>query len=177
MHAFPAGPACFPLRTLSCGLAIAFAAFWTNPAAAEMPRERMAKADRLMLRAAAQNHVAEIDAGRLVAARGRSPDVRAYALRNTAAHSRQLDLLQQLAFSRGVTLPLAADLQQQAALAVWRTLAVERLEDVYRRQGGVSHSGVAARRYRAALLSGDVQVRTYAYQAMEAMKPHLAVAE
>lgn len=99
---------------------------------------KMSTADMKMMQQLAVANMAEIQAGKMALEKSQSADVKSFAQKMVDDHTKASDQLQQLAQSKGVTLPAQLDSKHQAEIDRLGKASGDRFDEMYMRRGGVA---------------------------------------
>jgi putative membrane protein len=98
----------------------------------------VSKSDQKMMQDLAQANMSEIEAAKLAQQKSSSEDVKSFAQKMIDDHTKAGEQLQQLAQSKGVTLPTEPDSKHQAELKKLGALSGDKFDKMYTAQGGVT---------------------------------------
>jgi len=139
---------------------------------------KVSSADRNMMRSIAQTNLAEIAMGKLALSKSQNDDVKTFAQKMIDDHTTALNDLQQLAQSKGVTLPTTPDGKHQAAAKKLGALSGEKFDTAYKTQAGVKdHREAHNILQRAATKAKDPDLKAYITKTSAAVDTHLQTAQ
>jgi putative membrane protein len=139
---------------------------------------KVAKADRDFMKQAAQNGHAEIEASKLAQAKATQPDVKSYAQKMVAEHTRTHQELTALAQSKGVDLPDGPSLMQRAKLKMLSAADGEKFDARYAENFGVKAHEDTIKLFReGAEKSQDSEVKAFARKTLPHLQEHLTLAK
>lgn len=98
----------------------------------------MRKADQDMVMDLARANLAEIKAGEMAISKSQNPEVKAFAQKMIDDHTSAQKDVEQLAKSKGITLPTEVDTKHKTMMTALDKLSPERFDRTYMSQGGVS---------------------------------------
>lgn len=138
----------------------------------------MSKADQNLMREMAQANLAEIQAGKLAMEKSQSDQVKKFAQQMIDDHTKANGELQQLAQSKGVTLPNQPDKQHQAMVKKMGTMSGAEFDRNYMAQGGVrDHKNTHTLLQRAETRAKDPDLKALAGKMLPIVDRHLAMAQ
>ena len=138
----------------------------------------IAKADRKMMNDMAQANLAEIQAGKLAADKAQDQDVKQFAQKMVEEHTQAQKELEQLAQTKGVTLPASPDSKHQAMMKNLSALSGEKFDREYMSRGGVAdHKATRDLLKRVEDRAKDADLKALAGKALAAVEEHLHVAQ
>lgn len=156
-------------------------ALTAGTAAADKPAAgsgKLAAGDRNLIREMAQTNLAEIETGKLAQSKSKSDEVKSFAQKMIDDHTAALNELQQLAQSKGLSLPAAPDAKHQAALKKLDALSGAQFDRKYMAQAGVKDHHQAQRlMQRAAGKAKDADLKAYAAKSLAVVDAHLKTAQ
>jgi putative membrane protein len=106
--------------------------------AASAPAATMNKADQKILSDMAQANMAEIENAKLAQSKSQNDQVKTFAQQMIDDHTKALTDIQQLASSKGVTLPTEPDKQHKAMADKLAAMSGDAFDKAYKAQAGVS---------------------------------------
>lgn len=138
----------------------------------------VAGSDRAFVAEAAASGMAEIEAGRYVAARTKAPKVREFAQRLEREHAAADEELQRIAAGKGIALPGAIEGEPAMRLQRLKSLPADGLEREFLQSFGVElHTGAIALFEREAREGQDPELRGYAEQTLPKLREHQGMAQ
>lgn len=138
----------------------------------------VAGADRLFMAEAANNNLAEIEAGRLVAGRTGDNAVRSFALQMERDHVGAHDELKRLASQKSVDLPNAVEGKARGQLNQLNSLSPPELESIFLRDFGIdAHQKAIGLFERQAREGQDPELKAFAERTLARLREHLALAQ
>ncbi len=137
----------------------------------------MNRADQKLLRNLALANMAEIEAARMAQTRGQSEPVKTYAQRMIDDHTKALNDIQQLAQSKGVSLPTELDRMHKAKADRLGRLSGEQFDRVYMSQAGVADHKKTHSLLNAANRAADPDIKALAARMQPAVDEHLKMAQ
>jgi putative membrane protein len=132
--------------------------------------------DARLPRDIAQANLAEIATGRLAVAKARSPEVRRFGQLMIDEHTMMQREGEQLAFSKGMPLPVAPDAKHQAAAKKLEQMSGESFDRAYMEQMVKDHAQTLALLQETASEAKDSAVRAHARKAIPHVRQHLDIA-
>jgi putative membrane protein len=136
--------------------------------------DAMSKADQKILIDMAQANIAEIDAGKLALSKSQDQQVKSFAQQMVDDHGKALAAIQQLAQTKGVSLPETADNKHKAMAARLEKRSGGDFDRAYMAQAGVSdHSAVHAMLDRARAKAADPELKALVAQMLPTVSDHL----
>lgn len=144
------------------------------PRPAEPAASALSRADADFLVQAAQDGRAEIETSRMALRKSGNPDLRAYAERMVAAHTKTQQELAALARRKGLRLGDTLSLRQQAQLRALAATDGTEFDQGYARHVGVgAHEQALMLFHKAAGGADDADVRAFARKALPSLRRHL----
>jgi putative membrane protein len=138
----------------------------------------LSKADQKVVRDMAMMNMAEIEAARMAQSKSQSDMVKTFAQRMIDDHTRALTEVQQLAQTKGVTLPTELDKMHKAKADKLAKLSGEQFDKAYMAQAGVSdHKKAHAKLRQAASKARDADVKALAGRLHPTVQDHLKMAQ
>jgi predicted outer membrane protein len=110
----------------------------SEQAGAAAATSKLNKTDEKILKNVAQANMAEIEAGKLAVSKTQNDNVKSFAQQMIDDHTKALNDVQQLAQSKGVTLPTEPDAKHKAMGAKLSALSGEAFDKAYMSGAGVS---------------------------------------
>jgi putative membrane protein len=108
------------------------------PAGGSTTAATMSKADQKILMDMAQGNIAEIETAKLAQSKSQNDQVKTFAQQMIDDHTKALGEIQQLASSKGVTLPTEADKTHKAMADKLAAMSGDAFDKAYIAQAGVS---------------------------------------
>jgi predicted outer membrane protein len=138
----------------------------------------LAKADQKILMDMARANISEIEAGKMAQSKSQNDQVKSFAQQMIDDHSKALTELQQLAQSKGVTLPTEPDAKHKAMAAKLDKLSGDAFDKAYMAQAGLQehkkvHSMLMSDQKRAK----DPDVKAAAAKMAPVVEQHLKSAQ
>lgn len=99
---------------------------------------KLSRDDMTMMQQLAAANMAEIQAGKIALEKSQSADVKSFAQKMVDDHTKASDQLQQLAQSKGVTLPTQLDRKHQAEIDKLSKASGDKFDKMYMSGGGVA---------------------------------------
>ncbi len=138
--------------------------------------ENTAQEDAQLVRVIVQANLAEIAAGKLAAARARSPPLRRLGERMAREHTQLQAEASELKSAQGVPLPTRPDADQEALLRKLRALPRADFDDVYLDSMVKAHEELVRVLARGAARARDPALRAHAQNALPRIRQHLELA-
>lgn len=135
------------------------------------------RSDQQLLRKLALANMEEIDAARLAQGKGQSEQVKTFAQRMIDDHTKALNDVQQLAQSKGVSLPTELDRMHQARVDRLSRLSGEQFDRVYMSQAGVAGHKKTHSLLGSAAKASDPDIKALASRMQPAVDEHLKMAQ
>ena len=138
---------------------------------------KLNQADERMLKQLAQVQLAEIALGKLALEKGQTNEVKSFAKKMLDDHMKAQDELKQLAQSKGVSLPVEADRQQQSVEKKLAALSGEKFDRQY-----MNHESTRALKDTHRLLeriqskAEDADLKSYASKIIATVETHQQLA-
>ncbi|WP_034348536.1 DUF4142 domain-containing protein [Noviherbaspirillum massiliense] len=138
----------------------------------------LSKADQSTMREMAQANLAEIEMGKIAMKQSKDDKVRDFAQKMIDDHTKAQDQLQQLAQSKGVTLPTEPDRKHQEMAKKLSSLSGEAFDRQYMSKDGVQdHKKTHSMLQRAATKAKDSDLKALVTQTQPVIDQHLQMAE
>jgi putative membrane protein len=135
-------------------------------------------ADQRFMRDLAQANIAEIEAGKLAQSKSQNDEVKNFAQRMIDDHGKALQDLQQLAQSKGVTLPTRPDAKHLAMAKTLSALSGDQFDRRYMAQGGLAdHKRTHQLLQRVQSRATDPDLKQAAAQMLPVVDQHLNMAQ
>jgi putative membrane protein len=138
---------------------------------------RKMTADHKFVMFAAMGGMAEVELGRLAAAKGASEDVRQFGQRMVDDHSKANDELMSVASSKGIQPPAALDAKHQAAVQKLSALSGEKFDREYAKMMVADHKKTVSEFQKEADRGADADVKAFAASKLPALQEHLRMAQ
>jgi putative membrane protein len=139
---------------------------------------KVSKTDEKMMRDLAYANIAEVETGKLAQSKSKNEDVRAFAQRMVDDHGKAMSELQQLAQSKGVTLPTEPDSKHKAAAEKLSKLNGAAFDGAYMKQVGVNdHSDTHKLLERVKSKATDPELKAMGDKMLPVVDEHLAMAK
>jgi putative membrane protein len=136
-----------------------------------------ARSDADFMKQAAQNGAAEIEASKLALQKAQRSEVKAFAEKMVADHTKTSDELKQLAASKKVTLPDGPSMKQKAELKMISAGDDAKFDERYAKNFGVkAHEETVKLFEEAAKGATDAEVKAWAQKTLPALNHHLEMA-
>ena len=141
------------------------------------PQATIRDADRRMMADLVHANYAEIETGKLALEKSQSPQVREFAQRMVDEHQQMLSELQEVAKTKGVTLPEGTDIQHKAISTALRLLTGQTFDNQYITRVGVNdHERTLELLKKTQAEAQDADLKALAQKAMPKVQEHLAMA-
>lgn len=136
-----------------------------------------ARSDADFMKQAAQNGAAEIEASKLALQKAQRSEVKAFAEKMVADHTKTSDELKQLAASKKVTLPDGPSMKQKAEIKMISAGDDAKFDERYAKNFGVkAHEETVKLFEEAAKGATDAEVKAWAQKTLPALNHHLEMA-
>lgn len=136
-----------------------------------------ARSDADFMKQAAQNGAAEIEASKLALQKAQRSEVKAFAEKMVADHTKTSDELKQLAASKKVNLPDGPSMKQKAELKMISAGDDAKFDERYSKAFGVkAHEETIKLFQEAANGATDAEVKAFAQKTLPALNHHLEMA-
>lgn len=134
--------------------------------------------DQKMMRDMAHANLAEIEAGKLALSKSQNDEVKKFAQKMVDDHTKSQQELQQVAQSKGVTLPTEPDAKHQKMAKKLGTLSGDEFDRVYMQQGGVDDHKKTHRLVKNAQSDAkDADLKSLAGKTEPVVQEHLTMAQ
>jgi putative membrane protein len=155
------------------------AAASSKPAAASADSgSAVSKKDQKMMREMAQSNIAEIETGKLALTKTQNEKVKSFAQKMIDDHTKAQQDLQQVAQSKGVTLPTEPDAKHKAMAKKLSGLSGDEFDRRYMAQGGLAdHKKTHNLLQRAQSKATDPDVKNLAAKTQPVVEEHLSMAQ
>jgi putative membrane protein len=182
----PLRPTLISVALLSIGIATTAAAQTAAPRTgdAAAPRaattdrsDSLARGDRKFVEEAAQGGLAEVQLGTLAAQKATHPDVKQFAQRMVDDHSKANSELQQLAATKGVTVPTAIDAKTRREQEKLQGLSGDRFDREYMEHMVSDHKQDVKEFRKASESAKDPQIKAFAAKTLPILEEHLKMAQ
>lgn len=148
------------------------------PAPATMGSSSLSKADQRIVTDMAQANMAEIAMAKLAQSKSQNEQVKQFAQQMIDDHGKALADVQQLAQTKGVTVPAAPTRSQQAEADKLSTMSGARFDTAYLKQAGVSdHQKVHNMLKKVADKAKDADVKALGAKMLPTVDHHLTMAQ
>jgi predicted outer membrane protein len=138
----------------------------------------LSKADQKLVRDMAMTNMAEIETARMAQSKSQSEMVKTYAQRMIDDHTKALTEVQQLAQTKGMTLPTELDKMHKAKADKLAKLSGEQFDKAYMAQAGVAdHKKAHAKLQMASNKAKDADVKALAGRMHPTVQDHLKMAQ
>lgn len=133
--------------------------------------------DIAFMKQAAEGNRAEIESSQLAAKKATHPEVKAFALKMVEDHSKTGKELENLAASKGVTLPKQPSVAQKLKLNLLESAERDTFDKLYSEHMGVrAHVQTVELFRKASQQAKDPQVKSFATSTLPALERHLKMA-
>lgn len=137
----------------------------------------LARSDAAFMKQAAQNGAAEVEASKLAQQKAKSPEVKSFAEKMVADHSKTHEELKQLAAAKKVDLPEGPSMKQKGELKMISAGDDAKFDERYSKAFGVkAHEDTIKLFQEAANGATDPEVKAFAQKTLPALKEHLDMA-
>jgi putative membrane protein len=138
----------------------------------------LANKDREFLQQAAQNGHAEVEASKMAATRARSSEVKSFAERMVADHTKVSQELSQLATSKQLKVPAEPSIAQKTKLKLLQAADGDKFDQRYSENFGVkAHQDTIKLFSEAAREAKDADVKAFAQKTLTSLQQHLQMAQ
>jgi putative membrane protein len=138
--------------------------------------DKLARKDRSFMEKAAKDSAAEIEAGKLASTKGSSDGVKKFGERMVQDHGQAADELKQLAQSKGLDLPDAADRKHEREAKSLEKKSGADFDKAYMSQMVKDHQKDLKEMQKAAKDAKDPDVKAFAQKTAGVIKEHLDMA-
>jgi putative membrane protein len=150
----------------------------SGSAASAKGGDAVGKKDQKTMREMAQSNLAEIEAGKLALSKSQNDDVKKFAEKMVDDHTKSQKELEQLAQSKGVTLPTEPDSRHQKVAKKLSGLSGDDFDRVYMQQGGVEDHKKTHRLLKSAQSGAkDADLKALAQKTEPVVQEHLTMAQ
>jgi putative membrane protein len=126
---------------------------------------------------AAKGGMSEIEMARMALQKSSSDGVKQYAQKMIDDHTMAGDELKQLAATKGVTLPMAADAKQMAMMAKLQRMSGMEFDMMYVKEAGVKAHQEMEKLFMKESMSGkDMETKDWAAKTLPIVRMHLQMA-
>jgi predicted outer membrane protein len=147
-------------------------------AAGASAKSSLSKADETMLKGMAQANIAEVEAGKLALSKSQNDQVKSFAQQMIDDHTKALSDVQQLAQSKGVTLPTEPDAKHKAMATKLESMSGAAFDKAYMAQAGVAdHKKVYSTLMADEKRAKDEDVKALATKMAPVVEQHLKSAQ
>jgi putative membrane protein len=140
-------------------------------------QQKPANADSRAIRDMGEANMAEVEAGKVAAQKGKSEEVKKFAQHMIDDHGKMLKEVQQLAQSKGVELPKSPNAKHQAAMKKLESASGDQFDQAYMRDMVQDHQETLKRVETIARSAKDADVKGAAQKAIPVVKEHLQMAQ
>lgn len=138
----------------------------------------LSKADQNIMREMAYSNLAEIETGKIALSQSKNDEVRNFAQKMIDDHTQAQKELEQLAQSKGVTLPTEPDRKHQAAAKKLSALEGDKFDKQYMSQGGMrDHRNTHKLLQRAQSRATDADIKALATKMEPIVSQHMTMAK
>jgi len=138
----------------------------------------MSKGDQDIMREMAYSNLAEIETGRLALSQSKNDEVKSFAQKMIDDHSQAQKDLEQLAQSKGVTLPNAPDRKHKEEAQKLSALQGDKFDQKYLSQGGLNdHKDTHNKLEKAQKGASDPDLKSLVTKMIPVVDQHLAMAQ
>lgn len=140
--------------------------------------DKMVRSDRNFMEQAAQNGLAEVEAGKLAQTKSSNDKVKSFAQHMVDDHTKTNDELKALAESKGVKLPTEPSMVQKSKAKAMGALEGERFDRQYAETMGVkAHEDTIKMFRKAADGAKDADVKAFATKTLPALEQHMQMSQ
>jgi putative membrane protein len=139
--------------------------------------DKLARKDRRFIETAAKDSAAEIEAGKLASSKGSNEQVKQFGERMVQDHGKAADELKQLAQSKGIDLPDAADRKQEREARSLEKKSGADFDKAYMSQMVKDHRKDLREMQKAAKDARDPDVKAFAEKTAGVIQEHLNMAQ
>jgi putative membrane protein len=136
----------------------------------------LSSADRKFMQEAAQGGMAEVQEGQMAAQKANDPEVKKFAEKMVADHSKANDKLKEIASDKGVTLPTDLPASAQRENAKLSKLSGAAFDREYMKHQVSDHKKVVSEFKSATKKTRDPDVKQFAEQTLPVIEEHLQMA-
>jgi putative membrane protein len=137
----------------------------------------LTRGDRKFIEEAAQGGMAEVEHGKLAAQRATHPQVKQFAERMVADHTKAHDELKTIAGARGVTPPTTVERKHHRQMEKLGKLQAADFDHEYMKQMVDDHKKTVALFEKQAKSGKDGDLKSFAIKTLPTLKEHLAQAQ
>ncbi|MDB5892314.1 MAG: hypothetical protein JWP47_3145 [Polaromonas sp.] len=149
-----------------------------KPAPSSNAAGQMASDDRDMMEDLAEASLAEIETGKLALEKSQNPQVKKFAQQMIDDHTKALKELQQVAQTKGATMPTEPDLMHKGKATALRALSGDTFDKQYVQQAGVADHKNTMELIQKVQKSGkDPALKAYAGKTLPVVQHHLQMAQ
>jgi putative membrane protein len=142
------------------------------------PGKQLSKADAGMMRDMAYTNISEVATAKIAQEKSKNEHVQSYAKQMIDDHSKAENELQQLAQTKGVTLPAEPDKKHQAAAKKLSALSGDAFDRAYMKQAGIQdHTDARKLLMRVKDKATDADVKAAADKMLPTVEQHLKMAK
>jgi|SRR5579864_76088 len=139
--------------------------------------QKVAPADRMFMKKAAEANKAEIELGQLATQKASSDDVKKFGQRMVDDHSKASQDLEQIASKKGVTLPDKLNAKDEATKDRLDKLSGKQFDEAYMRDMVTDHKKDVSEFKREEKMAKDPDVKSFAQNTTPTLESHLQEAE
>lgn len=133
--------------------------------------------DQKFMMMAAKGGISEIEMARLALQKSSNDAVKQFAQKMIDDHTAAGDELKQLASTKGVTLPMAADAKQMATMAKMQKMSGMEFDMMYVKEAGIKgHQDMEKLFMKEAMSGKDMDTKAWASKTLPAVRMHLQMA-
>ncbi|HEY8605766.1 MAG TPA: DUF4142 domain-containing protein [Noviherbaspirillum sp.] len=150
----------------------------SSAAKGDSAKSSLSKAEQNMMRDLAHANLSEIATGELALKQSQNDQVKAFAQKMIDDHTTAQKELEQLAQSKGVTLPTEPDAKHKAAMKALSVLEGEKFDKMYMAQGGVrDHKNTHQLLTKAQKSAKDPELQAHVKKVTPIVEQHLTMAQ
>ena len=149
----------------------------TEPATAARSDSALARADRKFIEEAAHGGVAEVELGKLAQQKASSDQVKQFGARMVEDHGKANDELKQLAQTKGITPPTAADKSHAKDIDKLGKLSGAEFDKQYMAHMVSDHRKDVSEFKKASESAKDSDVKAFAGKTLPTLQEHLKLAQ
>ena len=131
--------------------------------------------DSDFMKNAAKGGMAEVELGKMAAMKASDPQVKAFASRMVRDHSKANEKLTQLAASKGVSLPGAKGMMNDASAMHLKMLSDKEFDSAYVKMMVDDHKDDVAAFEKEASSTQDLDIKTFASKTLPTLQAHKAM--
>jgi putative membrane protein len=139
---------------------------------------KLSKADSNFMRDITYSNISEIATAKLAQSKSQNDQVKTFAQRMIDDHTKAQQELEQLAQSKGVTLPTEPDTKHKAASKAMEKLSADKFDAMYMKQAGENdHQNTQKLLQKVKKNAKDADLKAYADKTLGPVDEHLKMAE